>query len=149
MKKIFSLSQKILSRRHKKIISCDSEILFLRSRKDIRKNNILAIIFCSPDASHNFLGRKNTFQFFLFERNVFSWSQKISRDRENVFLQLRNYFLLLREITFSGSQKISRSREKFPRPQEIILFNCEKKLAVAKNDISLSQKIFANMKNCF
>ena len=131
-------------------IFCDSEILFLRSRKDIRKNNILAIIFCSPDASHNFLGRKNTFQFFLFERNVFSWSQKISRDRENVFLQLRNCFLLLREISFGCSQKISRSREKFPRTQEIILFNCEKKIfAVAKNYISLSQKIFANMKNYF
>ena len=149
MKKIFSQSQKILSRRHKKFISCDSKILFLRSRKDIRKNNILAILFCSPDASNNFLGRKNTFSIFLVRKKCFFVSQKISRDRENVFLQLRNYFLLLREISFGCSQKISRSREKFPRPQEIILFNCEKKLAVAKNDISLSQKIFANMKNCF
>ena len=150
MKKIFSQSQKILSRRHKKIISCDSEILFLRSRKDIRKNNILAIIFCSPDASHNFLGRKNTFSIFLVRKKCFfvvtknfSWPRKCFSATAKLFLAIaRNKFWLFPK-NFAVMRKISETARNYS-------FNCEKKIfAVAKNDISLSQKIFANMKNCF
>ena len=119
-KSIFSQSQKILSRRHKKIISCDSEILFLRSRKDIRKNNILAIIFCSPDASHNFLGRKNTFSIFLVRKKCFfvvtknfSWPRKCFSATAKLFLAIaRNKFWLFPK-NFAVTRKISETARNY------------------------------------
>ena len=103
-----------------RIISCDSEILFLRSRKDIRKNNILAIIFCSPDASHNFLGRKNTFSIFLVRKKCyfvvtenFSWPRKCFSATAKIFLAIAKNKFWLFPKNFAFTRKISETARNY------------------------------------
>ena len=74
-KNFLAVSKDSFSQTQKNYFLRQRNIIFAITKR-YQENNILAIIFCSPDASHNFLGRKNTFSIFLARKKCFFRAHK-------------------------------------------------------------------------